>query len=144
MLGAGGIRRQVGQVDLGLHRGGKFDLCFFGSLLQTLQGLAVIVQVDAIILFELLDQIIHNAQVEVIAAEEGIAARGTDLKHTVAHIQNGNIKRTAAQIIDGNNFIFLFIQTIRQGGSGRLVDDAQHFQARRSCRHPWWRCAGHR
>ena len=85
-------------------------------------------QVDAIILFELLDQVIHEADIEVVPTEEGITAGGADLKHAVTHIEDGNIECTAAQIIDSNNFVLLFIQSIGQGGGGRLVDDAQNLQ----------------
>ena len=123
-----GIRCQIRQVDLGLHRSREFDLGFFGGFLQTLQGLTVCMQVDAIILLELLDEVIHEAQIKVIAAEEGITARRANLEDAVTHIQDGNIEGAAAQIINSNNFIFLFIKPIRQRGSCRLIDDTQHFQ----------------
>ena len=51
-------------------------------------------------------------------------------KHPVADFQNGNIERSAAQVIDGNFLVGLLIQTVSQRGSGRLVDDPAHFQAR--------------
>ncbi len=111
--GAAGIGCQVRQVDLGLHRCGELDLGLFGGFLQTLQRLAVVIQIDPIILLELLDEVIHNAQIEVITAQERIAARGADLKDAIAHIEDGNIKRAAAKIIDGDNFIFLLIESIR-------------------------------
>ena len=82
-------------------------------------------QVNAVIFFELFDEMVHDAQIKVIAAEEGITARRTDLEHTIAHIKNGNIERAAAKVINGNDFIFLFIKPIRQGGGRWLIDDAQ-------------------
>ena len=69
-------------------------------------------QVNAIIFLESLDQKIHDAQIEIIAAEEGISARGADLKHAFAHIQNGHIEGAAAKVINHDDFVFLFIQAI--------------------------------
>ena len=70
-----GICRNIRQIEFGLHRGRKFDLGLFGSLLQTLQGLAVCAQVDAVVFLKLIGEIIHNTLVEVITAKEGISAR---------------------------------------------------------------------
>src|SRR5947208_15067216 len=86
-------------------------------------------QINTIIFLELLNEVIHDAQVKIVAAEEGITARRADLEDSIAHIQNRDIKGTAAQIIDGNHFIFLFIESIGQGRGSWLVDDAKHFEA---------------
>ncbi len=71
---------------------------------------------------------IHDALVEIIATQEGIAAGGPHLENPFAHIQDGNVERSTAQIVHCDDLVILFVQSIRQGGSRRLVDDAQHFQ----------------
>ncbi len=103
-------------------------MAFSAASLQALQRLAVLAQVDAVLALELVGEVIDDAQVEVIAAQEGIAAGGAHLEDAVAHIQDGDIEGAAAQVVDGDDLVFLLIQPIGQGRSGRLVDDAQHFQ----------------
>ena len=85
-----------------------------------------------------------HALVKVIAAQEGIAAGGAHLEDAIADIQDRDIEGAAAQVVDGDDFILLLVQPIGQRRGGRLVDDAQHFQTRRSCRRLWWHCAGRR
>ena len=87
-------------------------------------------QINAAVFIELLDEMIHDAKVEIVATEERVAARRADLEHAVAHIEDRNVERAAAQIIDCDNFIFLFIESVCQRGSRRLVDDTQHFETR--------------
>jgi len=70
----------VGQVDVGLLAGAELDLGLLGGLLQTLQGQRIVVQVDALILFELAGQPVDDAQVKVLAAEKGIAVGGQNLE----------------------------------------------------------------
>ena len=103
-------------------------LAFLGSFLQALQGLAVIAQIDAVLALELIGNVIDEALVKVIAAQEGIAAGRAHLEDAVADIQDGDIERAAAQVVDRDDLILLLVQAIRQGRSSRLVDDAQHFQ----------------
>ncbi len=80
-------------------------------------------------LLELIDQVIHDALVEIVAAQEGIAAGGAHLEDAFAHVQDGDIEGAAAQVVDGDDFVLFLVQAVGQGRSGRLVDDAQHFQA---------------
>ncbi len=73
VLRARGIRRDVRQIDLGLLRTGQLDLGFFRRFLQSLQGQHVVLEVDALILLELGHDVVDQALVEVLAAEEGVA-----------------------------------------------------------------------
>ena len=79
-----------------------------------MKRLSVVVQVNAVVLFELGNEMIHNAQVKVITAEEGITARGSHLEYAITHIQNGHVKRTASEIIHTDDFVLLLVQAIRQ------------------------------
>src|SRR5215207_2131453 len=85
-------------------------------------------EINTVIFFELLDKIIHDTDIKVIAAEKGITTGGAHLEDAITHIENGNIKRTAAKIIDGNNFIFLFVKPVGKRRSRWLVDNAQNFK----------------
>ena len=70
---AGGIGRDVGQVDVGLGRVREFDLGLLGGFLQALQGEHVLGQVHTLVLAELGDDVVDDALIEVFAAEEGVA-----------------------------------------------------------------------
>jgi len=59
----------------------------------------------------------------------GIAIGRFDFKHAVAQFQNRDIKCSAAQIEYGDLFVLLFIQTVGQRGSGRLIDDTHDIES---------------
>ena len=85
-------------------------------------------QIDAVGLFELLDQVIHHAQIKVVASQEGITIGGAYLEDSFAYIQDGNIEGAAAEVVDRDGLILFLVQPICQGGSGRFVNDAQHLK----------------
>ena len=61
VLRAGLVRRDERQVDLGLHRRRQLDLRLLGGLLQALQRELVLAQVDALLLFELVGEVVDDA-----------------------------------------------------------------------------------
>src|SRR3569833_456087 len=126
---ARGVHRDEGQVHVVLGDGAELLLGLFGLFLQTLQGQLVLAQVDALLLLELVGQVVDQAQVEVLAAQEGVAVGGLHLEHAVADLQDRDVEGAAAEVIDGDLAAFVLFQAVGQGGRGRLVDDAQHFQA---------------
>jgi len=130
VLRPAGVRRDERQIDLGLLRGRELDLRALGRFLEALQSHAVLFQVYPLVLFELLDQPIHDPQVEVVAAQEGVAVGGLDLKHSIADLEDGDVEGAPAQVVDRNPLILLFVQAVGQRGGRRLVDDAEHVEAR--------------
>ncbi len=100
MLRTGLVGRDERQVDLGLHRARKLDLGLLGRFLQALQRELVLAQVDALVLFELVGQVIDDPRVEVLAAEEGVAVGGLHLEHAVADFQHRDVEGAAAEVID--------------------------------------------
>ena len=129
VLGAAGVSCDEGQVDLGLDQAGQLDLGLLGRFLQALQGLAIAAQVDALLLLERVGDVIDQHLVVVVAAQVGVAGRGLDLDHTVAHLQDRHVKGAAAQVEDQDRLVAFLVQAIGQRGRGRLVDDAQNLQA---------------
>ena len=125
------------QVDLGLLGRRQLDLRLLRGFFQALQGQPVVAQVDAVLALELIREIIDQAHVEVLAAQEGVAVGGLHLEHAVADLQHRDVERAAAEVVHGDALAILLVETVGQRGGGRLVDDAQHLQARRSCRRPW-------
>ena len=73
VLRAGGVGGDERQVDLGLHQRGKLDLRAFGGLAQALESHPVLFQVNALLFLELRRYPVNDAQVEVVAAQMGVA-----------------------------------------------------------------------
>ena len=57
-------------------------------------------EVDAVRLLELGHGILHDALVEVVAAQMGVAAGGKHRKSPVLDLDDGHIKGAAAQVVD--------------------------------------------
>ena len=134
MLGAALIGGDVGQVDFRLLAVGQLDLGLLGRLLEALQGQGIVVQVDAVLLFELIGQVVDDREVEVLAAEEGVAVGGEHLELMLAvdlgDLDDGDVEGAATQVIDGDlGVATLLVQAIGQGRGSGFVDDALHIQA---------------
>src|SRR5690606_30139431 len=135
VLGTGGVRRDVWQVDLGLLRRGQFDLGFLGRFLQALQCQHVFGKIDTAFFLELANDVIDDALIEVFAAQEGVAIGGEHFELLFAidigDFDDGDVEGTATQIVDGDFAIALFglVHAEGQRGSRRLVDDALDVQS---------------
>ena len=57
-----------------------------------------------------------------------VPVRGLHLDHAAADLEHRNIERAAAEVIDSDGLVALFIQPVGQRCRCRLVDDADHFQ----------------
>ncbi len=124
-----GGSRDVGQVDRGLRGGGQLDLRLLGGLAQTLERHLVLGQVDAVAVGELLHQVVDDALVPVVATEVVVTVGGLDLDDTVADLQERHVEGAATEVEDEDGLVVL-VETVGQGGGGRLVDDTQDVQAR--------------
>ena len=129
VLRARGIRRDIGQVDLGLGRARQFDLGLLGRFLQALKSELVLLQVDALLALELVREIFDQAHVEILAAEEGVAVGRLHLEDAVADLEDRDVEGAAAEVIDRDGAGRLLLETIGQRSRRRLVDDAQHLEA---------------
>ena len=68
-------------------------------------------------------------RVEVLAAEEGVAVGRLHLEHAVADLEDRNVEGAAAKVVDGDRLAVVLLEAIGERRRGRLVDDAQHFEA---------------
>ena len=131
VLGAGGVGGNEGKVDFRFHDAGKLDLGLLCGFTQTLEGHAVLAEIDACFAAELVDEPVHNALVEVVAAEEGVAAGGLDLEYAVAHLQNGDVEGAAAEVVDGEGLVAAVLaDAVGHRSGGGFVDDAKDFESR--------------
>ena len=130
VLGTGLIGGDERQVDFGLLGRRQFNLGLFSGFLQTLEGQLVFGQIDALFLFELGCEVVDNALVEVFAAQVGVAVGGFDFEHTVADLEDRDVERAAAEVVDRDRLgLLLLVEAVGECCGGRLVDDAEDFEA---------------
>ena len=70
------------------------------------------------------------ALVEVVAAEMRVAVGRLHFDHALTHFEDGDVERAAAEVVHGDGLVLLLVEAVRQRGRCRLVDDAQHVEAR--------------
>ena len=128
VLGAGGIRRDEGQVHIGLGHAGKVAFCLFGRFLQALQGHLILTQVDAVGLLEVIGHVVEQTLIEVIAAEVVVAGGRQNLLYAVAHFDDGNIEGAAAEVVDHDLLLAFLIDAVGKGSRSRLIDDTLDLQ----------------
>jgi hypothetical protein len=57
-----------------------------------------------------------------------VAVGGFHFHHAVAHFEDRDVERAAAEIVDRDGFVLLLVETVGQRGRRRLVDDALDVQ----------------
>ena len=107
----------------------QFNFSFFRSFFQTLQSKSVTAQINTVVFFELVRQIVNNTLVKVFTTQERITVCGFNFKHAVADFQNRNIECTTTKVINNDCARSFFIHTISQSGCRRFVDNTQNFQS---------------
>jgi hypothetical protein len=80
-------------------------------------------------LLEARDQPVDDAAIEVLAAEEGVAGGRDDLEHAVADLEDRDVERAAAEIVDRDPTLEVLAEAVGQGRRGGLVDDADDVEA---------------
>jgi hypothetical protein len=127
--GAARTDREERQVDRRLLHGRQLDLRLLGGLLEALEGHLVLRDVDAARLLELCDDPVDDEVVDVVAAEVRVAVGRDDLHDVVADLEDRDVERAAAEVVDGDDLVLLLVEPVRQRRRGRLVDDALHVEA---------------
>ena len=77
----------------------------------------------------LLDAPAEHALVEVIAAEQRIAARCDDLEHAAREPEDRHVESAAAEVVNRVDALGGILQAVGDGRGGRLVEQAQHVEA---------------
>ena len=54
---------------------------------------------------------------------------GLHLEHAVADLKDRNVEGAAAEVVDRDGACLLLVESVSERSRGRLVDDAQHFEA---------------
>ena len=66
--------------------------------------------------------------VDVVAAEAGVAAGRLHLEDAALHLEDGDVERAAAEVVDGDRALALLIETVGERRRRRLVDEPQHLE----------------
>ena len=121
------------QTNLRLLGSGKLDFGLLRGFLEAGHGLRVAGQVNAGALLEFGQQPFNHGLVEVVAAEHVVAGRRLDfdlgLAVDVVNLQHGDVEGTATEVVHQDGLVDVLVHAVGQGGSGGLVDDAEHFEA---------------
>ena len=130
VLWPGRVRRDERQVHFCRRCRRQLDLRLFGSFLQPLQSKLVLRQVDAFGLLEFGCQELDDRRVEIFTAKEGVAIGRLNFEHAIADLKDRDVERAATKIIDRDQLAFALFKAIGERRCRRLVDDAEHFEAR--------------
>ena len=129
-----GIRREERKVDLGLLLRGELDLGLLRGILQTLEHHGLARHIDTTVLLEGVDHPVDEDMVDVVSAEVGVAVGGLHLDDRVTDLKDRDVERSAAEVVHGDDLVFVLVQSVGQRGRGRLVDDALDVQTRNLAR----------
>ena len=67
--------------------------------------------------------------VDVVAAEVRVAVGRDDLHDVVADLEDRDVERAAAEVVDGDDLVLLLVEAVRERRRRRLVDDALDLEA---------------
>jgi hypothetical protein len=66
--------------------------------------------------------------VDVVSAEMGVAVGGDDLENAVVQLENRDVERAAAQIVNHHDAVLLFVQAVGERCRRRFVHQPQNIQ----------------
>ena len=82
---------------------------------------------------ELLLEVVEQVGVEVLSSQVRVARRRLDREHATLDVQQRHVEGAAPEVVDEHVPLLLRLaraQAVGDGGSGGLVDDAEHVQVR--------------
>ncbi len=80
---------------------------------------------------ELADHPVDDLLVPVVATEVRVPGSALHLEDTVTDLEDRHVEGAAAEVEDEDRLVAAFlVEPVRERGRGRLVDDAQHVEAR--------------
>jgi hypothetical protein len=76
------------------------------------------------------DQVVADALVEVLAPEIGVAVGAAHLEDAIGDLEDRDVEGPATEVEDGDASVAVLVESVGECRGGRLVEDAQHVQAR--------------
>merc|ERR1719194_289767 len=103
-------------------------------LAQLLKRTLVLGHVLAALLVEDLDEVFHDALVEVLASQVRVAVGRHNLEDAVVDRKQRHVECATAKVVDKDVLLGLLVKTVRDGRGSRLVDNAENLKARNRSR----------
>lgn len=129
-LGTGQSLREVFSLKEGLNLnaslvlGRQRPLCLLHLTTQLLHSTVVLAHIFAVLLLVQLDEVLHDALVEVLTSQVSVTVGGHYFKHAVVNGQEGNIEGATTKIKHKNVLLaILLVQTISDGSSSSTIDN---------------------
>merc|ERR1719213_405651 len=116
-------------LEAGLVGRRERALRLFDFLAQLLQRALVLGHVLASLLVKDLDEMLHDALVEVFASQVRVAVGRNNLEDAVVNREQRDVERAAAKVVDKDVLLGLLIETVRNRRCSRLVDNPKHLKA---------------
>ncbi len=91
-------------------------LAFSAASFRRCRRELVVAQVDALLLLELVGEVVDEAHVEVFAAEEGVAVGRLHLEHAVADFEHRDVEGAAAEVVDGDGAGLVLVEAVGERG----------------------------
>ena len=98
-------------------------------LANRLHDLGVAADVDRQIALDVVQRDGDQQVVDVVATEVGVAVGGDHLEDALVQLENRDVERAAAQIVNRNRFRVLLVETVGERCRSGLVHQAQDFQS---------------
>ena len=121
------------RVDLDRRLGGRREgpLCALAGGSKTADSTRVAGQVLLVLALELLDEEGDEAVVEVLASKVGVTGGGLDLEDALLDGEERDIEGSSSEVEDEDVALAsgLLVETVGDGGGGRLVDDSEDIEA---------------
>ena len=112
------------QRDLGVNRG----------LAQRLHRAGMRAQIDTVLGVNLVERNREQQIVDVVAAQMRVAVGRLHFEDAVAQLEDRNIERAAAEVVDGDGAFLGAVESVGKRGRRGLVHQAQHFKAGHAAR----------
>ena len=123
----------------------ELDLRLLGRVLEALEDHLVLARRRCPVSFlNSAIEPVDDQVVDVVTAEVRVAVGRDDLHDVVADLEDRDVERAAAEVVDGDDLVLLLVEAVGQRGRGGLVDDALDLETGDLARRPWWPGAGRR
>ena len=108
----------------------ELRLRLLGRFLETLERHTVFTEIDSRLSLKAFDQPVDDRPVEILSPEKGVSRGRQHLEQPLLDLEDGNIERAPAEIVDGDGLIACVLHSVGQRRGGRLVDDPEDLEPR--------------
>ncbi len=112
MLGPRLVGRHKRKINLIRTGGTERYFCLLSLFLNPLKGIWLATEIHSLLRFKIRNHPVNNRAVPVVTTQLGVAIGRHYLKHSVSNIEDRDIERSAAQIVNSNLFVAFLIKAV--------------------------------